>query len=337
MSRSRSTIATMGILATVLGLSIVASLFPDNLYLRFQLLKHTEQAEAQWIYERIHFDNRPIDVLILGPSTTKLGLSSTRMKERLTERDLSVEVVNFSVTFGGRDLIYAIVREMFRAGRRPKLLVIGITERPSHFGHPAFKYLADPSDVLDSLYLVNLNYFSNLQYLPFRQMKLAAMSAFPTSFGTSPRFDPDLYYTYRDFDLARSPRLFDGTPFDRERKVPRATLLKAAASYEGGAAKPILPSVLADLEFGDETFYIPKIVKLANDYGTKVGFVYIPRFRGPPKSLYEAFYAHYGPVFDASFITDSNQLFFEMPHLNRNGALVVTDWLTDRIACLLVN
>jgi hypothetical protein len=337
MVRSRWAIGIVGILATVLILSAVSSLLPDYSYLRFQLLTHTQQGNTQWFYERIHFDSRPIDVAIVGPSTTQLGLSSTLMKERLAERGLSAEIVNFAVTFGGRDLTYATVKEMYEGGRRPKLLIIGVTERPSHFGHPAFKYVADAGDVIGSLYLINLRYLSNLQYLPFRQTKLAAMALAPKAFGVRFEFDPVSYDNYRDFDPAVLDRFFDGSPIGRERRLSRAELLRDASNVERGGAKAALPAALEDLEFGDEKFYIPKIMALAQDHGTKVAFVYIPRFQGPPQSLQDAVYAHYGPVYNASFVADSDQLFFEVEHLNREGAREVTDWLTDRIAHMLAD
>ena len=58
--RFRSTVALFGILGTALGLAIAAAFIPDSAYLRFQLVKDTQYTEAQWIYERIHFDDRPI-------------------------------------------------------------------------------------------------------------------------------------------------------------------------------------------------------------------------------------------------------------------------------------
>ena len=48
---------------------------------------------------------------------------------------------NFSLPDKGRDLNYVIARELFRT-KSPKVLVIGVIEKPSRFGHPAFKYLA---------------------------------------------------------------------------------------------------------------------------------------------------------------------------------------------------
>ena len=334
ISRSRSTIALMGIVVTVLGLSIVASLVPDSSYLRFQLLNNKNIIDARWIYERIHFDDRPIDVLFVGASNIKYGISADRMENNFSHRGLSVKIENFAALFGGRNLNYVLMKEMYKAGRQPKLLVLGVFGRPAHFGHPAFKYFADASDIVAPIYLVNLDYLSDLQYLPFRQLKLAAMRLFPHAFEASLKFDPILY-TEREKDpagLVQNAR--SGMLIGRDKKLSGATFLKEAESLNFWE-KPTLPSALADVEFGDEKYYIPRIVALARAHKTKVVFVYIPNFQGPPKALFENFYLHYGPVFNANLVANNDQIFFDSGHLNRKGALAVTDWLTNQIADML--
>ena len=129
MSRSskiRSTGALFGILGTAVALAIFAGAIPDNPYLRFQLLKDTFHAPVPWMYERIHFDRTPIDVVIVGPSRTWLGVSSTRMEENLSRSGLPSGVVNFSMPQEGRNANYVIIKELFKAERRPKLIVIGV-------------------------------------------------------------------------------------------------------------------------------------------------------------------------------------------------------------------
>jgi hypothetical protein len=90
-----------------------------------------------------------------------------------------------------------------------------------------------------------------------------------------------------------------------------------------------------DVEFGDENYYIPRIVALARAHKTKVAFVYVPEFQGPANPLFENFYIHYGPVFNADLVANNDQIYFDLSHLNRLGALAATDWLTDKIADML--
>jgi hypothetical protein len=324
---SRSTIALAGIFGTALALAVVACLIPDNPYLRFQLLKNTDGAQAQWIYERIHFDSRPFDVVFSGPSRTMVGVSSSRIQEDLRRLGSSASVVNFSLPETGRNLDYVIIKELFKTDRRPKLLVLGVIEKPSRFGHSKFKYLSDSSDVVEAAYPINLHYFADLSYLPFRQMKLAAMWLFPGTFNVDPQFDPASYQG-SDYDITMWIRL-------RDRVVPRAKLLKDAGDSENGFTPPLLPAAAADIEFGDENFYIRKIVAMARARRVRVAFLYIPYFTGPPTTLEEAFYAQFGPILNANFVSDKDQLFMDYAHLNHAGAVELSDWLAERIASLL--
>src|ERR1700750_2377233 len=59
----RSFVAVLAIAVAVA--SAVCSL-PENAYQRWQLLDGTIHGRSRWIYERIHFDPRPIDVAIVG-------------------------------------------------------------------------------------------------------------------------------------------------------------------------------------------------------------------------------------------------------------------------------
>jgi hypothetical protein len=331
----RSTVPLFGILGTALALAIVAAFMPDSPYLRFQLVKDTQYAQARWIYERIHFDDRPIDVVVVGQSRTWFGVNPARMEEDFAGRGWPAGVVNFSLLGPGRNMNYVIIKDLFEAKRElPKLLVIGVTDKPARwFGHPAFRYVADAGDVARAAFPSNLNYLSNLGYLPFRQMKLAAMQLFPDAFDVTPRFDP-ASYPGSDYDSVRSFRMPDGRLIDRERVMPRALLLEDAARIRDSRPQ-LLPASWADIEFGDENFYTRKIVAMARARGVKFAFLSIPYFTGPANTLEDDFYAQYGPIFKADFVSDKDQLFWDYEHLNNAGATLVTDWLADRVASLL--
>jgi hypothetical protein len=333
--RFRTTVVLFSILGTAATLAIAASLIPDNPYLRFQLLKNTFHAPVPWTYERIHFDSRPIDVVIIGDSRIWLGVSPIRMEENLSRSGLSAGVVNFSMPQEGRNTNYVIIKELFRAERRPKILVVGVVEKPSRFGHPAFKYISDTSDVAEAAYPINLNYLSDLSYLPFRQLKLAAMRLFPHAFNVALQFDPTSYVG-SNYDATVSSRFVPDRFLDRG-LVPRKKLVEDAAQWEKRSIPPLLPAAMADLEFGDENFYIKKIAALAKASRVQIAFLYIPYFSGPPSPLEESFYSQYGPVFKADFVNDRDHLFLDYAHLNRVGAVLVTDWLSDLVASSMAN
>jgi hypothetical protein len=322
--------------AAIFGsLFILAMLTTDSTYLRYQVLERNFPGAAQWIYERIRFDNRPLDVVVIGSSNALYGINSIRMEEDLKRHGLSVGVANFSLIIGGRNLNYVILKEMFNAGRYPKLLVLGVNSRPAHFGHPAFKYIAEQDDIIGAVYPINLNYFRDLSYLPFRHLRLTVVKWFPNLFDVRLRFDRSLYQgsDYYPLEMVRHP---DGSAVDiRKHTISRTALLKQIANEESGLHSMRLPAAMEALEFGGEYFYLPKIAALAQAHGTKMVFLYIPSFQGPPKLLMEAFYGKYGPVFDASFVSDSDELFADAAHLNRDGGLRITDWFVDQVTNLI--
>ena len=95
------------------------------------------------MYERIHFDPGPIDVVIVGPSGTLLGLSAARIEERLASLGRPANVANFSLEADGRNVSWAIIDEVYKSkSKSPKVIVVGISAVPYPYGHPAFKYVA---------------------------------------------------------------------------------------------------------------------------------------------------------------------------------------------------
>jgi hypothetical protein len=332
--RLRSTLALSGMLGTALALAIAAAFIPDSAYLRFQLVKDTQYAQAQWIYERIHFDSRPVDVVVIGPSRTWFGVNPVRMEEDLGGRGLSAGVVNFSLLGPGRNLNYVILKELFRARPSPKLLVIGVSDKPARwFGHPAFKFVAETGDVARAMFPSNLGYLASLGYLPFRQMKLVAMRLFPNAFNVTLSFDSSSY-PGPDYDSVKSFQLPDGRLIDRERVMPRALLLEDVPRIRDSRPQ-LLPANWADVEFGDENFYLRKIVAMARARGVKIAFLSIPYFTGSASTPEDDLYIEYGPMFKADFVGDRDQLFWDAEHLNTAGATLVTDWLADRVVSLL--
>ena len=104
---------------------------------------------------------------------------------------------------------------------------------------------------------------------------------------------------------------------------------------EAGMHPPILPSRLADLEFGDERFYVRQIVDLAKEHGAQVAFLFLPYYKGPDDVQEIQFYRRFGPLMNASFIAAHPEWFADYGHLTRGGAHILTDWLIEPVAALL--
>jgi hypothetical protein len=322
----------LAILAVALATAAAASLLPDNPYQRWQLLDGTIHRHARWIYERIHFDPSPVDVVFVGPSRIARGVDPIRMEGELRRRGYPVNVVNFALPEGGRNLNTVIVEELLKT-KRPELIVIGVIEKPARLGHPAFKYLAPPGILLDPAHPGNARYLSDLAYLPFRQLTLFAARIAPWASDLSPTFDPNQYTPEQG--VSDVYRTMDGRLESTSRQATMEELEEGARAFRNGVTPPILPRSLADVEFGDERESIRRIVAAARRHGVKVAFLSQPYWSGPTTIQEETFYRAFGPVWNAGFLSRRDDLYADSGHMTRTGADVLTDWIAPYVAAEL--
>jgi hypothetical protein len=329
MRRLRPLRTVLSILGIALGLAVTACLLPERPYERWQLLDGTIHERARWIYERVHFDPRPIDVMFVGPSRTARGVDPLQLQDLLSSPGRPVRVVNFALPENGRNMNEVIVEEALKT-KTPKLIVIGVIEKPSRFGHPAYKYIAPRHLMVNPGYLANADYLSDLVYLPFRQMKLALAYAAPQAMGLTDQFDPGRY----DPDPPNPTSVVkpDGSVEDWTQPGTPQELQRGINKLERGMHPPILPASLADIEFGDERHYIRQIVAAAQKKGVKVAFLSLPYCTGPSGVQEEKFYRQYGPVWNAGFLSSHTELYADYGHLTIAGAKVLTTWLAPYVA-----
>src|SRR5580658_3721099 len=99
-----SALRTLGAaLCLALALDVAVSLLPEDDYQRWQLVDHTVFGNLRWDYERIHFDPRPVDVAIVGPSKTMVALSADKIERELSAQGRPANVANFSLPATGRN------------------------------------------------------------------------------------------------------------------------------------------------------------------------------------------------------------------------------------------
>lgn len=333
MRRFRAARAVALILGTAVVAAVCAALLPDEPYQRFQLLDNTIQRDSRWIYERTRFDPTPIDVAFLGPSRIGAAINAPLLQTDLAGLGETANVVDLSTPEEGRNINLVFAEELF-ASKHPKLVVIGVIEKPGRFGHPAYKYLAPATMVADPGYVGNVNYLSDLMYLPFRQMKLFAARLCPSLFGLDERFDPTRYRGSNP-PYASVLHLPDGRIVDRRTVAPAESLESAQAKRAVAEHPPILPRALADVEFGGDRHYIRAIAHLAQQHGTRVAFLFLPYFHGPRTIQEQDLYGSFGPILDAGFLADHPEWFSDVAHLNQDGAIALTNWLALQIKPLL--
>ena len=192
-------------------------------------------------------------------------------------------------------------------------------EKPSRFGHSAFKYIAAPMLIADPGYIGDLDYLSDLIYLPFRQMFLFAADLAPGATGLIKRFDPT-GYPGPSVDTTGSVVLPDGSVKEGEVPASAAELDRGVRKLESGMHPPLLPARFADLEFGDERHYVKLIATMARERGVRVAFLFLPYYSGPSQMQEEKLYEQYGPVWNAGYLANHADWFADYGHLTRNGA-----------------
>jgi hypothetical protein len=320
--------AIFAIFGVALACAFATLLLPTNDYQRYQLLRGTIHDRAHWIYERIHFDPTPIDVVIIGSSRTGAGVDPGRLG-----RDTGLNVVNFSLPEAGRNINHAIIEEMLKA-KQPRLLVIGVTEKPSRFGHSAFRYLASPADLLNPGYLGNFNWLPDLAYLPYRQLYLFAAWLAPGAMGMPKHFDP-ARYDGPAYDTTQDIVMPDGHIKRTDIAAPMAELLRGVKKLEAGNRPAILPARFADIEFGDDRSYVRRIVALAKARGIRVAFLAIPYYTGTSDVQEAPLYERFGPIWNAGFFASHPADYSDYAHLNRGAARQLTDWLAPKITAAL--
>jgi hypothetical protein len=313
-------------LAVALILNAAVLLLPENDYQRWQL--QDPDGSLRWIYERIHFDPKPIDIAIVGSSRAQLGFSAAAIEQDLAQRGKHANVVNFALPGAGRDIQWAILDELFKA-KSPKVVVLGVDDQPYPFGHFLFKYVA-PAEALvfpPSLFLHN--YLYNLAYLPIRKLKLFGANLFPDLFGLSKQFDPDHYARNRT-DYSTS-FMGDGKLVDMEHPVPRATLL---AEPREPVPRTLVARLLTRLDGGEDHLFTEQIAREVKAHRAQLVFVHLPMFEGPKTVSDEDFLKQFGPVLNYGDLAPHDELFENWSHLNHAGAMNASARLADAIAAL---
>jgi hypothetical protein len=313
-------------LAVAVLLCAAACLLPENDYQRWQLAD--PEGRLRWIYERIHFDPKPIDVAIVGPSRAQLGLSAAAVEQDLVKQGKPANVVNFALPGAGRDIQWAMLNELFKA-KSPKAVVLEVEEEPYPFGHFFFKSVAPAEAIVFPPSPFLHNYLYNLAYLPIRKVKLFGANLFPDLFGLSKQFDPEHYAKNRT-DYSTS-FMAEGKLVDMEHPVPRTTLL---AEPREPVPRTLVARGLTWLNGGEDHLFTQKIAREAKAHGAQLLFVHLPMFDGPRTVSDEDFLKQFGPVLNYGDLARHDELFENWSHLNHAGAMNASARLADAIAGL---
>jgi hypothetical protein len=326
----RNALATIGAsLTTALGLCALTCLLPDEPYQRWQLAEPVFgglYTNLRWAYERIHFDDRPVDIAVVGASKTLLGVSAARVEQHLAARGLTAHVANLSTNGDGRNVQWAVVDELLKT-KSPAVIVVGVDAHPALYGHAVFKYIAPTSAIVAPPAPLLHNYIYDLAYLPARQAKLFAARFLPHLFALRNTFDPAIYARTQS-DYTSGILHFEGKNLDMGREVPAETLLSQRQPDDR-------KSVVDGFEDwccndGDDRVYIRAIAADARAHGVQLIFDFVPTY-GSSELADRDFLSQYGTVLDNGFLARNSKLFMNFWHLNHAGAIANSDRIAAAI------
>jgi hypothetical protein len=323
--------------ALILAIIAGACLLPHDRHLRFASLQEPAVVKAGWIYERIHDDPTPIDVVFIGSSHSVFGVDSAEIERNV--RGLigqDVHVVNFALQHFGRDVPWLLAREAIKA-RKVRLLVVEVPEDESRAMHPAFASLADPSDMLTAPLVVNVSYFPDLALLPLRQISLFLSTMLPGAYGAAPGFNP-IQYRGAHWDDTWAEEGSTVAPIHPVR--PRNTSPSAAEMERERvhwaqltASKLSLPPTLSWLEWRANLQYVDRIAALARRHSVALCFLYLPTYRGPAQPTQVTAYEKLAPIwYPPPKLLADRALWSDINHLNYYGARALASWLATRLA-----
>lgn len=303
---------------------------PHDPYIRYQAMTGTIFERARWIYERIHFDDTPLDIVFIGSSRTARGVISPDIEAALAGAGMPRHIANFSLPASGFDIRFSLAREALE-NRKVELLVISLVEQFPREGHQAFKDIAAPHDILTAPLGMNRKVPGNILRLPMRQMYLSLASLAPDAFGYRAEFEPAQYA-----GSSIDPRIFNpGTDTGPQTDEDIATLERQSQFRRNDLTPPLLPELLADFEFGVARGAIRDIAALAKAQDTQLAFLYLPFYGGFAEPAERDWLEQFGPVLVMDQLADDPHNYNDVAHASARGADQITEWLSPRIIEIL--
>ncbi len=328
---SLRTFALIMLASVITGYAALAML-PHDPYIRYQSFKGTIFARLGWIYDRIHHDPAPIDIVFLGSSRSGAGVVAPVLEADLTARcPAHPRVANFALPAAGMDIRLTLLDELLLT-KRPRLVVIDVTERLPRDGHQAFADLARPSEILTSPWLINRNLPANLIRLPVRQVQLAAATIAPEAFGYTRRFQPE---TYAGTTIRLKPtEILDGTRLTADPDPDRhaATLSADSQRRRASLTPPLFGGRIEPYEFGVSRYYISTVAARARAAGADVAFLFLPFYNGPDAPLDADWLRTIAPIWSLPGVNLDAANYLDTAHLGAKAEAPVQAWLATQIA-----
>jgi len=307
------------------------ALLNHDKYIRYQMLDVGTYKASTWIYERIHFDDTPIDIAFFGTSHTMNGIDSIIVENTINQHSVNNKhVVNFAIPHFGRDMHYTLIKLLLES-RKPELIILEVREEEARDLHPGTHYLADVGDLFSAPLIVNFRYFGNLIRQPLRQIRALSYQYFPEFFGENYQFSLS---SYKGPHLNHALIWPDGKIRDG---IVKAAIIDKVAIQTATSSFPNrgnIQKLKHHLEHRANLQYINSISELARAKGVKLLFTYLPSYGTAEQPADNVAFQRLAPMIkpDISILRDKT-LWSDIGHLNAKGARQVSQNIAMQLCC----
>jgi len=297
------------ILLFILPLGILIYLIPVDRRINFVMLKEDCAYRGTWIFDRIHKNDRPADVVFFGSSKTINGISDEFIESQLNLS--SIHVVNFGYCRYGVNIYPVLLKEILKS-KNPRLLFLEVRSDENWYSHPVFPYLANARDVFLATPFFNRDlvrdYFDSFLY----RIKLIKAGYFNKD--TIEPIRGDNYGFRSSTDTASKPLMENAK---KEHSVPPREL-----GYYGKLLYMTYPA-----------YYLEQLSELCMKHKIKLVFLYFPDYGTLLKEPMQMMtYRKYGEVLiPPQEIFNDPDNWGDENHLNQAGARKFSDWLASQV------
>lgn len=270
--------------------------------------------KATWIYQRVFENQERIDIAFTGASQTSCAIMDELVEKQLDSTlNSDLKVASLGYCRRGRDIQFAMLKDLF-SQKRPKILVIEITENEPSKSHPVFPYLAESKDVLGSLVFFNQRFLSNIYKALVVRFEYCKQLAFGNK-TKKPGANSNFGYIPSNQIVTIEELSRNQETWNKKRTNPKSALV-------------------SKIENKYPLHYLEKMVKLAKSNHCDLVFLYLPEFGShlkKPENI--KFYSDIAPVI---FLPDSiiqNKTNWKDPmHFNDAGAKQASDFIAGELA-----
>lgn len=289
----------------MLPLMLLVILMPFDKRSQYIGLKDDCFNHGIWIHDRIHENDKKIDIAFLGSSHAINGFNDKLISDSLSP----LEACNFGYCRLGRNLHYVLLKEII-SKKNVSTLVLEVREEEDRYSHPVFPFLASSKDALLPNPFFNrdiaIDLWNHLGY----KIELWQDLLYKNMPEVAVRMED---YGYAFHDDTASSEMLDRVRLERSKPAYRTSGFEARFHNN-------FPRV-----------YLKKIAAICKENNISLLFLYFPSYATPyeePAAI--DIYKEYGElIIPPASIFQDQDYWYDENHLNKAGATKLSLWIVD--------